>query len=107
MTIVSKADPYSWPHDGKMEPSTTAVIVIDMQVCPQPPFCSWLMGRRAARPVTATVTQVDFVGKGGYVDMMGYDLAAMQAPIGPIKCAGPALIRRFRPGCDRPTTQPA
>eukprot|EP00164_Ancoracysta_twista_P000484 GFYU01000646.1.p1 GENE.GFYU01000646.1~~GFYU01000646.1.p1 ORF type:complete len:279 (+),score=81.62 GFYU01000646.1:112-948(+) len=51
--------PYQWPYNGDLRPENTALIVIDMQV--------------------------DFVGKGGYVDAMGYDLTAMQKPIKPIK----------------------
>ncbi len=52
------ADPYPWPYDGPPSPSDTALIVIDMQT--------------------------DFCGKGGYVDVMGYDLSLVQAPIAPI-----------------------
>lgn len=54
-----KADPYPWPYNGDLRPENTAIIVIDMQI--------------------------DFCGKGGYVDAMGYDLSLTQAPIGPIK----------------------
>jgi len=36
--------------------------------------------------------QFDFVGIGGYVDRMGYDLSAVRAPIGPIS----ALLARAR-----------
>ena len=36
--------------------------------------------------------QFDFVGIGGYVDRMGYDLSAVRAPIGPIA----ALLARAR-----------
>ena len=53
------ADPYPWPFDGVLRPDNTALVTIDMQV--------------------------DFCGKGGYVDAMGYDLSLTQAPIAPIK----------------------
>ena len=52
------ANPYAWPFDGDWTPANTALVVIDMQT--------------------------DFVGLGGYVDRMGYDLSAVRAPIGPI-----------------------
>jgi len=54
-----EADPYPWPYNGALTPENTAIIVIDMQI--------------------------DFCGKGGYVDAMGYDLSLTQAPIEPIK----------------------
>ncbi|HEY2417503.1 MAG TPA: hypothetical protein VGH84_06250, partial [Steroidobacteraceae bacterium] len=52
------ADPYPWPYNGELRPDNTVLIVIDMQT--------------------------DFCGKGGYVDVMGYDLSLVQAPIEPI-----------------------
>ena len=42
------ANPYPWPFDAAATPANTALVVIDMQF--------------------------DFVGLGGYVDRMGYDL---------------------------------
>ena len=52
------SEPYPWPYNGQLHPANTALIIIDMQT--------------------------DFCGEGGYVDTMGYDLAAVRAPIEPI-----------------------
>lgn len=52
------SEPYPWPYNGQLQPANTALIIIDMQT--------------------------DFCGEGGYVDTMGYDLAAVRAPIEPI-----------------------
>jgi nicotinamidase-related amidase len=60
------ANPYAWPYDGQWNPADTALVIIDMQT--------------------------DFVGIGGYVDRMGYDLSAVRAPIAPIA----ALLARAR-----------
>ncbi|MCX2933062.1 cysteine hydrolase [Mycobacterium sp. CVI_P3] len=50
-----QAHPYVWPYDGNIPTGRTALINID-----------W---------------QVDFCGKGGYVDTMGYDLSLTRAPL--------------------------
>ncbi len=60
------AHPYAWPYDAAATAANTALIVIDMQF--------------------------DFVGVGGYVDRMGYELSAVRAPITPIA----ALLARAR-----------
>jgi len=52
------ADPYPWPYNGNLKPSNTCLIVIDMQI--------------------------DFCGKDGYVDRMGYDITLTRKPIDPI-----------------------
>jgi nicotinamidase-related amidase len=59
LTRHVQADPYPWPYNGDLRPANTVVLVIDMQV--------------------------DFCGRGGYVDKMGYDLALTRAPIEPIR----------------------
>lgn len=59
--MAVSAEPYSWPFPGSggLRPDNTALVIIDMQV--------------------------DFCGKGGYVDQMGYSIEALRAPIQPIK----------------------
>src|ERR1700754_3237776 len=60
------ADPYAWPYNGALRPQNTALIIIDMQT--------------------------DFCGKGGYVDLMGYDITNSRACIEPIS----AVLRVMR-----------
>ncbi|OAS16324.1 cysteine hydrolase family protein [Paenibacillus oryzisoli] len=54
-----EAVPYAWPYDNELIPAQMALLIIDMQI--------------------------DFCGKGGYVDRMGYDLSLTARTIGPIK----------------------
>jgi nicotinamidase-related amidase len=67
MTFVP-ADPYPWPYNGDLRPENTTLIVIDMQT--------------------------DFCGKGGYIDLLGYDLGNSRACIEPIS----RLLAAFRKG---------
>ena len=53
------AEPYAWPWNGDLRPQNTALIVIDMQT--------------------------DFCGKGGYIDLLGYDISLTRACIEPIR----------------------
>ncbi|HVV53096.1 MAG TPA: isochorismatase family cysteine hydrolase [Polyangia bacterium] len=61
-------DPYPWPWNGDLRPANTALIVIDMQT--------------------------DFCGKGGYIDLMGYDVSVSRACIAPIS----RVLERMRAG---------
>src|ERR1700761_1706900 len=60
--------PYPWPYDGVLERANTALIVIDMQT--------------------------DFCGKGGYIDLLGYDISNSRACIEPIQRVLSALRPR-------------
>jgi nicotinamidase-related amidase len=53
------ANPYPWPFDGDLRRENTALIVIDMQS--------------------------DFCGRGGYIDLLGYDISLTRACIEPIQ----------------------
>ena len=68
MSHYVPAQPYPWPYDGELRPQNTALIIIDMQI--------------------------DFCGKGGYIDGLGYDLTNARATIEPIK----SVLARFRRG---------
>jgi len=62
------ANPYPWPYNGDLRPENTALIVIDMQT--------------------------DFCGKGGYIDLLGYDISNSRACIEPISRVLAALRPR-------------
>jgi nicotinamidase-related amidase len=68
MTKTIRSEPYAWPYNGDLRPANTALVIIDMQT--------------------------DFCGKGGYVDLMGYDISNSRACIEPIT----AVLRAMRKG---------
>jgi len=59
MSKYIAAQPYPWPYDGDLRPENTALVIIDMQT--------------------------DFCGKGGYIDLLGYDISNSRACIEPIQ----------------------
>ncbi|HVY37676.1 MAG TPA: isochorismatase family cysteine hydrolase [Polyangia bacterium] len=59
-------DPYRWPWNGDLRPANTALIVIDMQT--------------------------DFCGKGGYIDLLGYDISITRAVVPQIQ----AVLTKMR-----------
>jgi len=59
MALTIESTPYRYPYDGDLRPENTVLIIIDMQI--------------------------DFCGKGGYVDLMGYDISLTRACIEPIQ----------------------
>lgn len=64
--VVPNTRPYAWPYDESLRPENTALIIIDMQT--------------------------DFCGKGGYIDLLGYDISAARRCIDPIS----ALLAKMR-----------
>lgn len=52
------SEPYPWPYNGELRPDNTTLIVIDMQT--------------------------DFCGKGGYIELLGYDISLTRVCIEPI-----------------------
>jgi nicotinamidase-related amidase len=58
-TKYIESEPYPWPWNGDLRPQNTALIVIDMQT--------------------------DFCGKGGYIDLLGYDISLTRVCIEPIR----------------------
>lgn len=59
MSKYVDSKPYPWPYNGELDRENTALMVIDMQT--------------------------DFCGRGGYVDLMGYDISGTSAVIEPIQ----------------------
>ena len=55
MTLLIRAEPYDWPHDGGLRPESTALVIIDVQR--------------------------DFTDSQGYIASLGYDVAPARAVV--------------------------
>jgi nicotinamidase-related amidase len=61
------------------------LFTVEVEDCPRFGDTAWLEFDSARTAFLEIDMQVDFCGKGGYVDVMGYDLSLTAAPIKPIK----------------------
>jgi nicotinamidase-related amidase len=64
---------------------------VEVEDCPRFGDTAWLEFDSARTAFLAIDMQIDFCGKKGYVDVMGYDLSLTAAPIKPIKACLDAI----------------
>ena len=69
MQRFASARPYDFPYDGSLSPESTALLSIDMQR--------------------------DFLDEGGYVHVMGYELAPLRRTIAPSRAVMEAALREL------------
>lgn len=87
-TQIASADPYAWPHDASLSPSTTALIIIDMQRDCTPPSSPPQPNPIPLQPAH----QPPVCSPGGYLSAQGYSIAPTLAIIPTIQL----LLSAFR-----------